>query len=467
MNWLFNRIYKCLEEIQLNGGTEEIQQELAALQELVTAHQAERATPTKLGHVKAETDADGNLILPEMSASNVTTTNGSNVQMEINSLKSSVSNGKLDVRNAITGKGGTVADADGDGVPTHAELAAGVQGLNTLQTGDPLTIKQAGLLSMPKLAITTRADAQIQSMEKVSNQEYYWDWYYDSTQRAIQKIIWDAPTNKYKIIVGYTIPTTYSGYPWGLTYSPELDRLLEFRGTAFHEINRNDLTIAATITGKNQLFIPKNPNALYVAYTPGSGNQMKAGKVDLSYNTITEFTTAETQVNGEFGLVDNYFIYRMLSGGVYKIARINLTTGEKIIGPNYNISTNQNNFLIDGDILYIIHGQYIYKYDIRTMALISSKDMTGTTAINLTAFMNYEDDPTKLLVMFKSSSGEGTLKLVNKADYAVTELDFGATIGVGTPFKFGASGDSFITMGYVENSNRQFQDNLFKLKYQQ
>ncbi|MED1904940.1 hypothetical protein P4V38_03040, partial [Cytobacillus firmus] len=41
MNWLFNRIYKCLEEIQLNGGTEEIQQELAALQELVTAHQAD------------------------------------------------------------------------------------------------------------------------------------------------------------------------------------------------------------------------------------------------------------------------------------------------------------------------------------------------------------------------------------------------------------------------------------------
>lgn len=49
MNWLFNRIYKCLEEIQLNGGTEEIQQELAALQELVTAHQAD-----DVRHITAE-----------------------------------------------------------------------------------------------------------------------------------------------------------------------------------------------------------------------------------------------------------------------------------------------------------------------------------------------------------------------------------------------------------------------------
>lgn len=131
MNWLFNRIYKCLEEIQLNGGTEEIQQELAALQELVTAHQAERATPTTLGHVKAETDQDGNLILPEMSASNVTTTSGSTVQTEIDNLKSSVSDGKNLVKNAIAGKGGTVLDGDGDGVSTFAELEAGVSGITS------------------------------------------------------------------------------------------------------------------------------------------------------------------------------------------------------------------------------------------------------------------------------------------------------------------------------------------------
>lgn len=52
-------------------------------------------------------------------------------QLELDAVKSSVSDGKTLVKNAITGKGGTVLDADGDGVPTHQELADGV---NTIQT---------------------------------------------------------------------------------------------------------------------------------------------------------------------------------------------------------------------------------------------------------------------------------------------------------------------------------------------
>lgn len=148
MNWLFNRIYKCLEEIQLTGGTEEIQQELTALQELVTAHQAEKASKTGFGHVQIGDGinvTDGVISVAEMTATNVSTTSGSNVQTEIDNLKSSVSNGKLDVRNAITGKGGTVADADGDGVPTHAELAAGVTGLTTPKTDDGIIADEASL----------------------------------------------------------------------------------------------------------------------------------------------------------------------------------------------------------------------------------------------------------------------------------------------------------------------------------
>lgn len=50
-------------------------------------------------------------------------------QSEIDSLKSSVSSGKQQVATAITGKGGTVADADGDGVPSFQELSEGVIGL--------------------------------------------------------------------------------------------------------------------------------------------------------------------------------------------------------------------------------------------------------------------------------------------------------------------------------------------------
>ncbi|MEK5148756.1 hypothetical protein MKX53_17385 [Psychrobacillus sp. FSL K6-4615] len=49
MNWLFNRIYKCLEEIQAGGGTEELEQELAALQQALATHSADNikhVTPT-------------------------------------------------------------------------------------------------------------------------------------------------------------------------------------------------------------------------------------------------------------------------------------------------------------------------------------------------------------------------------------------------------------------------------------
>lgn len=44
----------------------------------------------------------------------------------LDELFTNVSNGKVQVRDAITGKGGTVTDADGDGVPTFQELTDGV-----------------------------------------------------------------------------------------------------------------------------------------------------------------------------------------------------------------------------------------------------------------------------------------------------------------------------------------------------
>lgn len=52
MNWLFNRIYKCLEEIQAGGGTEELEQELADLQLDFAEHLIEKASINKVGHVQ-------------------------------------------------------------------------------------------------------------------------------------------------------------------------------------------------------------------------------------------------------------------------------------------------------------------------------------------------------------------------------------------------------------------------------
>jgi hypothetical protein len=46
-------------------------------------------------------------------------------------LFQSVRDGKLNVRNAITNKGGIVADANGDGIPTFDELVAGINGIST------------------------------------------------------------------------------------------------------------------------------------------------------------------------------------------------------------------------------------------------------------------------------------------------------------------------------------------------
>ncbi|MFS1513057.1 hypothetical protein VQL36_11560 [Chengkuizengella sp. SCS-71B] len=80
----------------------------------------------------ATLDGDGNVPTeqlgnipnpPDPIATNIGTENGSNVQIEIDNLKSSVSDGKILIRNAIIDRGGTVSDADDDGVSTFQELS--------------------------------------------------------------------------------------------------------------------------------------------------------------------------------------------------------------------------------------------------------------------------------------------------------------------------------------------------------
>ncbi|WP_406944475.1 pyocin knob domain-containing protein [Halobacillus sp. SY10] len=59
-------------------------------------------------------------------------------------LKQSVSNGKQQVRDAVIGKGGSVADGDGDGIPTFQELTDGVNEILT----NPITNIQRGVVTM-------------------------------------------------------------------------------------------------------------------------------------------------------------------------------------------------------------------------------------------------------------------------------------------------------------------------------
>ncbi|MGG1764295.1 tail fiber protein, partial [Parageobacillus toebii] len=52
------------------------------------------------------------------------------VEGALEELFTSVRDGKLQVRDAITNKGGIVADGDGDGIPTFQEIANGVNSIN-------------------------------------------------------------------------------------------------------------------------------------------------------------------------------------------------------------------------------------------------------------------------------------------------------------------------------------------------
>ncbi|MFQ8550177.1 hypothetical protein ABFJ98_3773 [Acinetobacter baumannii] len=84
----------------------------------------------------------------------------SGVWNSLANLKQSVSDGKVNVRNAITDKGGTVTDGDGDGIPTFDELVSGVNAITTAKkeasgattsSGTNKTVSVRGLGFTPKV----------------------------------------------------------------------------------------------------------------------------------------------------------------------------------------------------------------------------------------------------------------------------------------------------------------------------
>lgn len=105
---------------------------LVQLENEVTEHLAEKASKTEYGHVQIGDGinvTDGIISVAKMTASNVSTTGGSNVQSELDILKSDTDNKVLSVRDAIVSKGGTVTQM-GD-VPTAIELVEGVESIKT------------------------------------------------------------------------------------------------------------------------------------------------------------------------------------------------------------------------------------------------------------------------------------------------------------------------------------------------
>lgn len=75
--------------------------------------------------------------------SNLATTAKTNLVNAINEVFTDVSDLKTKVKNAVTDKGGTVLDADGDGVPTADELVAGVASIKQVDPTETYSTRNA------------------------------------------------------------------------------------------------------------------------------------------------------------------------------------------------------------------------------------------------------------------------------------------------------------------------------------
>lgn len=75
-------------------------------------------------------------LYPVTTTENVIDKNGKTVEERLDELFQSVNDGKNLVKNAIIDSGGQVLDADGDGIPTFAELAEGIRSVSLKMASD-------------------------------------------------------------------------------------------------------------------------------------------------------------------------------------------------------------------------------------------------------------------------------------------------------------------------------------------
>lgn len=119
------------EYIQMTG------EDVITLKNEIAAHLAERGTLTKAGHVQLNSATNST---DETTAATPKAVKAAYDRAD--SAFTSANNGKVLVRDTIIGKGGMVADADGDGVPTFRELADSITTVqNAHDIGDMQNIK--------------------------------------------------------------------------------------------------------------------------------------------------------------------------------------------------------------------------------------------------------------------------------------------------------------------------------------
>jgi hypothetical protein len=138
LNWIQNRSHEVLKELQQNAIHNDQKGVANGLATLGTDGILVASQRPPIPTVNDGTTVLKGIVMLEDSTTSVSTTkaatpNSVKIAMDkANAAFTSANNGKAIVRTAIIGKGGTVADADADGVPTHQELADGV---NTIQRG--------------------------------------------------------------------------------------------------------------------------------------------------------------------------------------------------------------------------------------------------------------------------------------------------------------------------------------------
>jgi hypothetical protein len=154
MNPNWDKIDQVLKDIQdaINSGATD--EELSLLRQDLAAHLAEKASLTKAGHVQLNNATNSTDETTAATPKAVKT-----AYDRADAAFTSASNGKVLVRDAITGKGGTVADADGDGFPTYQELADGV---NTVSSESKAT---GGTFLQNKIVTGTDKDDNLYTID--------------------------------------------------------------------------------------------------------------------------------------------------------------------------------------------------------------------------------------------------------------------------------------------------------------
>jgi hypothetical protein len=230
---LVSSINELLEKIGNTSSltTEEKSNLVAAVNELeqkFNAHLKERATKEEYGHVKVGNGinvTEGVISVEEMTASNVSTTGGSNVQIEIDNLKSSVNNGKIAIENAIIDKGVQFSKA-GD-IATFAELVNGIDLIGKPSAGAAYVIIDKTLNSVTKTNFYPPARTNLFRLRLSSNSGGSLRLYYRGTmQDGLYYDSGNPPTKSYfevqlvdkNGVVKHTIGSHYSSGSGGATY---------------------------------------------------------------------------------------------------------------------------------------------------------------------------------------------------------------------------------------------------------